>query len=322
MHLPIMRCVLRLLLGGLLVLGVFQSAWAGEYQKTDGTIIRGEVSSCNEFGLIVRLAVGGFSERVPWGRFTEETLRVLVQDPRAKEFVEPFIEPEPSERPKPADKKITIKPVPRVELPEGRPSLLSAFTLPGGFLMLAAFYLANLFAAYAVAVFRNRPVALVAIVSAVLPWVGPVLFLAMPSADVAPGSEPAGAEVPTGATEGVNPLAHPGMAAPAGLSLAAASDKGGPSYIQPATYTRGDTTFNRRFFETKFPGLFRVVPNEAEKDLVIVIRAGRTEYIGRRISRISSTDLHIQPLKSGAQEISITFAEVTQVQIRHKDAAS
>jgi hypothetical protein len=104
-----------------------------------------------------------------------------------------------------------------------------------------------------------------------------------------------------------------------GLTLAAApKGEGAPGAPETHVYNRGEYTFNRRFFETKFPGFFRVVPSEAEKDLVIAIKAIRGEYVGKRISRIASNEMHIQAL-SGA-EVMVPFAEITQVQIRHKDA--
>ena len=107
-----------------------------------------------------------------------------------------------------------------------------------------------------------------------------------------------------------------------GLSLAAASKQEAASaQTQPQTYTRGEFTFNRRFFETKFPGFFRMVPSEAEKDLVIVIKAVRGEYVGKRISRISMNEMHLQ-LQSGnaSAEVMLPFVEIQSVQIRHKDA--
>jgi hypothetical protein len=288
-----------------------------EFEKTDGTVLRGEASSFNEFGLVVRLDVGGFSDRVPWGRLTEATLRKLVQNPKAKEFVEQFLEPEPSERPTAAVKEIPLKQVPRVGLPEPGGGLFAALMTPGGLMLLAAIYLANLYAAFSVAKYRSRSVAAVCGVSALLPWVGPLLFLSLP-AEAGGGQEGAGAEAPGAPAEVLNPLAQPGAVPASGLSLAAVADKASGA-MQPATYNRGDTTFNRRFFETKFPGFFRVVMGEAEKDLVLVVRAGRTEYVARRVSRISASDMHLQ-LLAGSNEVSVSFGEITQVQVRPKDA--
>jgi hypothetical protein len=106
-----------------------------------------------------------------------------------------------------------------------------------------------------------------------------------------------------------------------GLSLAAAAAKaGGSGQALPQVFSRGDTTFNRRFFETKFPGFFRVVPGEAEKDLVLDIKVVRGEYVAKRITRISSNEMHVQVLNGG--EVLVQFAEMTTVTLRHKDAKS
>jgi hypothetical protein len=87
------------------------------------------------------------------------------------------------------------------------------------------------------------------------------------------------------------------------------------------TFQRGQFTFNRRFFETKFPGFFGVVRRDADKDMVIVIKAARGEYIGQRISRIAANDLHLQVQKGNAsEEVMIPFTEIQQIQLKHKDA--
>lgn len=102
------------------------------------------------------------------------------------------------------------------------------------------------------------------------------------------------------------------------LSLASAAKGGGSGQTLPQIFTRGETTFNRRFFETKFPGFFRVVPGEAERDLVLDIKVVRGEYVAKRISRISSNEMHVQVLNGG--EVMVLFAEMTSVTLRHKDA--
>jgi hypothetical protein len=53
--------------------------------------------------------------------------------------------------------------------------------------------------------------------------------------------------------------------------------------------------------------------------MLLIFKTVKQEYIGRRISRISMSDLHLQ-LQSNNQEVPISFAEITSVQIRHKDA--
>ena len=104
-----------------------------------------------------------------------------------------------------------------------------------------------------------------------------------------------------------------------GLSIAQVEKTAAPSgpAAGPQSYKRGEFTFNRRFIETKFPGFFRVVQSENEKDLVLVVRAAKEEYIAKRITRISSNEMHIQLLRG--TEVSVPFAEILEILVRHKD---
>jgi hypothetical protein len=198
--------------------------------------------------------------------------------------------------------------------------LMAAFATPMGWAVIALLFLANLYAAYEVAVYRNRSPALVCVVSALFPVVGPLLFLSFPTeggiSDEAAVIEAEDADVPAAVTAQAKKT---GPAVASSLGLAAAEKKSGAGTTEPMIFKRGDTTFNRRFFETKFSGFFRVVPSEAEKDMVIVIRAAKNEYVAKRISRISSSDLHVQ-LLHGATEASVPFGEIVEVRLRHKDA--
>jgi hypothetical protein len=301
-------------------------AMADEFRLVNGNVLRGTIASADEDGLVVRLDVGGFSKREPWVNFSQESLRSLAKDPKISEYVDAFIELAPEElkaREKP--KEIVVKDVPdRLERPTPKPGFFAGFLTPAGLLILGVLLLASLYAGYEVALFRHQPVALVCGLSVLLPGLGPILYLALPSRGMPSGGldggletvAPAGKAVPrAGKTTGVV-AAKPSS----GLALAAV-EKPGPAaaHSQPQTYTRGEHTFNRRFFETKFSGFFRVVPNEAERDLVLVFKTARNEYVGRRISRISMNELHLQ-LQDGSSEVNIPFAEVASVQVRHKDA--
>jgi hypothetical protein len=294
---------------------------AAEFRLTDGNRLRGEIASANEEGLVVRLDVGGFSRREPWINFSQETLRELSQDPEISHFVEPFVEPTPEEiEAQRRKRQITVRDVPtRLERLPDPPGLLAGFLSPLGMLILLALLGANLYAAYDIALYKQQPVPLVLAVSFFLPLLGPILFLAMPARDeTAIGSYEVPGEIAGAAARKTTAVVADKPSS--GLSLAAAS-KAGPAaaVAQPQVYSRGEHTFNRRFFETKFPGFFRVVPNEAEKDLVLVMRCVKNEYVGRRVTRISSNELHLQLLNS-TNEVSVPFNEVTSVIVRHKDA--
>lgn len=294
---------------------------AADFRLANGSTLRGEIASANEEGLVVRLDVGGFSRREPWINFSQETLRALSQDPDVRVFVEPFVEPTPEEiEAMRKRRQITVRDVPtRLDRPTESVGIIAGFFTPIGLLILIALLAANVYAAYDIALYKQLSVPLVCGVSFFLPVLGPILFLAMPAQQAASESP---YEVPAdmAGAKGRKTTALVADKPASGLSLAAA-DKTGPAAAaaQPQVYSRGEHTFNRRFFETKFPGFFRVVASEAEKDLVLVLRCVKNEYVGRRVTRISSNELHLQLLNS-TTEVSVPFAEVTTVIVRHKDA--
>jgi hypothetical protein len=297
------------------------SAFAGEYRLNNGDVLKGEASSFNDDGLVVTLEIGGFSPRIPWGKFTQETLKELQTNPRAAEYVEPYIEipPEVKEREKAKKREIKVVEPPRVPLVEGKTGFFAAMANPLGWTLLGILYIANIYAGVQVARWRARPVPLVAGVSAVAPILGPALFAALP-----PGGAVASQEAPAEAaasTEGINPMqqALPAGMQGSGLGLAShggAKGGGNPAYNQ--VYTKANTTFERRFFETKFTGFFRLVPSDQEKDMVIAIKTAKQEIVGVRISRISATEVHLQT-KAGA-EVGVGFGEIAEVAVRPKGA--
>jgi hypothetical protein len=293
------------------------NAPTNEFVMSTGDILKGEIASANEDGLVVRLNIGGFSDRVSWTKFTQETLQQLVKNPQAQKFAEPFLDVPLDLKPKtaPVKKAFTPKPVERIELPPAKGDFMAVITAPATMAILALLCLANLFAAYEVAIFRGRPVPLVCGISALLPIVGPLIFLSLPSLhDYSASAEPAHPSAEASAEHGAP--------SPAGGSGALSMNKGGkaaPTALQPVTYARNDTNFDRRFFETKFPGYFRVVLGEAEKEMVIVIKTVKDEHIGRRFTRITGNEIHIQLAHGGNADVGIAFSEITQVQLRHKD---
>lgn len=298
-------------------------ATAAEYTLSNGTVLKGTIASGDEDGVIIKLDSGGFSKRQPWINFSQESLKEFTKDARFVKHAEAFIdEPVDPPPPKPKKKDIPIREVEgRVERPTAKINIFAALMGPAGLLLLGALFAGNLFAAYEIARYRNRPVALVCAASAVFPVIAPVVFLCLPPLMLAVDD---GAAVEAQAAELVtNPLAQagglPGVQG-GGLSLSSQASKTESAGPQLKTYTRNDTQFTRKFFEVTFPGFFRVVLGEAEKDLVIVIKAARAEYVAKRISRISATDVHIATV-SGA-ETSVAFAEIASVTVRHKDARS
>ncbi len=321
--------LIALILGGLVTKGVR----AGEFKLMDESTIYGDVADLDEAGVVFKLRTGGFSPRISWSKFSQTALKTLAENPKGKEYAEPFIEIPPEARPRPKPKPVVLKEVPRVELPSGRTTFFSSFGAPMGLLILGVLYAANLLAGFEIARYRNRPVAVVCGLSALVPLVGPLIFLASPTL-VEHAAEDAG-EPPTMAEAAPAVAGGSGSGSttsralgavgvpppPSGTGLKVAAVDRGPAAGPAAAkvYKRGDYTMNRRFIETQFSGFFRIVPGEAEKDMVLVIKTPKQEYIAKRISRISSNEMFVVPIQTGAKEINVTFGEIAEIQVRHRD---
>src|SRR5207253_3031994 len=234
---------LMLLLGWL----SFRVGWADEFKLANGNVLRGELASVDEDGLVVKLEVGGFSKREPWINFSQETLKELSKDPKVAPLVEPFIELEPEQiKARERQKEVVVKPVSnRMERSPTKPGLVAAFVTPLGLTILAALMLANLYAAYEIALFRQQPVALVCGLSVLFPGLVPLIFLCLPPrvphSDAQTVTAEASAAGEThGGVKAKTTSTFP--AAPAGgLSLAAGSKpEAAPAQFQPQTYTRGE----------------------------------------------------------------------------------
>ncbi len=64
------------------------------------------------------------------------------------------------------------------------------------------------------------------------------------------------------------------------------------------------------------------MPSPAEQDLRIHLKSSRGDFIGRRITRITPTELYLQVAKEDATaDEMIPFTEILEVQVRHKDLA-
>ena len=165
------------------------------------------------------------------------------------------------------------------------------------------------------AVYRNYPFAAVVGTSLILPVIGPLLFLCMPTRVredvVLEGQFEAPQEVQN---TGAQDLADAGLSG-SGLALSAAK-KAGPSAPQHATYKASDTEFNRAFFEKSFPLFFRVSKSDSDKDSILSIKSGKGEVVATRISRISSNEIGLVTQKG--HEIQLRFADISEVQVRGK----
>jgi hypothetical protein len=127
--------------------------------------------------------------------------------------------------------------------------------------------------------------------------------------------------------EAALPSASHGDAAPGAASHDTAVESGPAGHAaakalpQTQVFKRGQFTFNRRFIETKFSAFFTAVRRGDDKDLVLLVKSVRGDYVATRISRIGASDMHLEVHKGGAsQEVPMPFLEIHEIQIKHKDA--
>jgi hypothetical protein len=311
------------------------AAYAEEFKLANGETLAGELlaGSATDAGVQIKLGDGKY-ERVPWANFSQEDLKKFAAIQKLEPLVEPFIEITQEEKIKKTE--VNLKQPARLEQPAPRSLVGALFSSGPGFLILLLIYAANVYAGYEVSIFRARPAALVCGVSAVLPFAGPIIFLSMPT-QIAPAEEtwepaPAAAAESTGEAV-VNPMQAEGAQHPSALRLAGSGpsdavkvghfegEEEKPGLPQTVIYQRGQYTFNRRFFETKFAGFFGVIRRDADRDMVLVIKSSRGEYTGQRISRIAANDFHLQVQRGHAsEEVMIPFVEVLEVRLKHKGA--
>ena len=200
-------------ISGLWFCGLLAAAGADTFQLTDGSSLTGDIVTFNDNGITFRTADDNYTN-VMWTRLSQDALKQLSQNPKINPLVEAFIEIPASERPKKPEPR--IRDVTRLELPPNQSLLGALFSSSVGLFVLLVIYAANLYAGLEIAFVRARPIALVMGVTAVLPVLGPIIFLLLPMrAAAAPATE----ETPADAQA----FTVPGQVAPDGVQIAEAS---------------------------------------------------------------------------------------------------
>ena len=301
----------------------------GEISLTNGDIIEGTVADVDQNGIVVRRDIGGFAQRANWMQLTQQSLKKIRRlgqvDPKryrgAAVYAEPFIEPDESEM----ERNLLPGPVKGLAQPALPSSVeasskVAAFGSVGGLGLLVAIALGSMIAGLGVAAFRESNAILAAGVSLFLPLIGPILFLVKPKVEFEEeydeDEEYEEIEPPEGAT-----MSDTGGGAVAGMmpeakKMSFAQTSAKKSGLKPQTWARGDTRFDRSFFQNNFPNFFKTVLGEAERGFALAIKTGKREYIGQRIKRISGTDIHMELLNGKEQKIS--FSEIGTIDLRPK----
>jgi hypothetical protein len=288
---------------------------ADTFPLADGASLTGDILTFNDNGITFRQADSTYTN-VMWTKFSQDGLKQLAKNPKIKPLVEPFIEIPLSERPhKP---EVKLQDVTRLERPAKQSLLGALFSSSVGLFALVLIYAANIYAGFEIAVFRARPKALVMGVAAVLPVLGPIIFLAMPTqAEAVPESEPTQAEADPAT------FAVAGQAAATEEISVAEGASPAPAASQPVgqVFKRGQFTFNRRFLETKFAEFFGTAPSGVEKNQMLIVQTAAGQFIVERITSISANEMNLAVVQGGAlQEIIVPFAEIQEIQLQPKTA--
>ncbi|HEY3761885.1 MAG TPA: hypothetical protein VGN23_09070 [Verrucomicrobiae bacterium] len=335
-----MRKAFRLI-ASLWFCGVFAAA-ADTFQLTDGTSVTGSVISYTDNGLILRQADDSYSDRMPWLKFSQDSLKQLAKNPKVAPFAEPFIDPAPTAAI--VKKDINVSEPTRLGFLPSQSLFGALFGSPVLLLGFLLIYAANLFAAYEVAIFRRKPAAAVIGTSAVLPVLGPIIFLSMAPEPVV--EEPTPAEVAAAAAPPephhftvpqVSPVGEPtptpapmARSAPPSVSapkeeihIIASGFSGEPpppsAEFTVETFQRGQFMFNRRFFETKFAGFFGIVRTEADRGKVMTVKIPATLLTVERIARLGANEIYFDVMQGGQrQEMMVPFADIQQIQLKSK----
>ena len=298
-----------------LCFGLFRVATAGEVTLTltDGSSVQGELLKFDDYG--VQLRLGETFTNLQWGGFSQETLKQLAQNPTLNirkqtmaSLVEPFIEPEVSHRtPKP---EIQINPVTRLERPEN-PSLLGGLlkSSVGKFIFFILF-LANLYAAYEISIVKARPAAQVMGAAAVLPIIGPVIFLCLPilieqQAEQVEMPAPAGTQGAAAQSAAENPE----------IQIGEASWKHEEKKPEAQVFARGKFTFNKRFVETKFAGFMGAEPKGDAVKFSLSVKSGAGDFAAARIAQVGASEVI---LETAHGQVTVPFADILEIKLNPK----
>jgi hypothetical protein len=285
----------------------FAAVAAETLTLTDGSSQSGDIVKFDDNGLLLR--AGDVYTNLAWSKLSQDSLKHLTESPKIKPYAEVFIEPDASSRPpKP---EITVNPVTRLSRP-ANPSLLGGlFGSPVGWFIILVLYAANLYAGFEVSVIRARPAAQVIGLSAVLPVIGPVIFLAMPMKVEAPPEEKI--EVAPAGTAAAAAQRTPEEVE--AIQVAAAASQRQERKPEVQVFARGKFTFNKRFMETKFAGYIGEPKGDATQ-FSMEIKTAQAQFAVERILQVAATDLIIETVQLG--QVTLLLTDILEIKLNPK----
>ena len=278
---------------------------------TDGATLQGELVKSDDKGL--QLHVGETFTNIAWPQLSQDSLKQLAADPKIKPRVEPFIDPEVSQHP--AKAEIKINPVNRLERPEHPSISLGLLTSSVGKFIIFVLYLANLWAAYEISIVKARPAAQVMGIAAILPLIGPIVFLIMPMLVPPPPEENREMVAPAG-TQGA--AAAAAAADPEAYAAAAAAKPPEEKKIEPQIFARGKFTFNKRFVETKFAGFIGGEPKGEALKFWMEVKSSAAHFAVQHIAQVGAAEAIFETPNG---QITVPFADILEIKLNPRPAA-
>jgi hypothetical protein len=276
---------------------------------TDGTALSGDVLKFDDNGVMLRLSEDNYTN-LEWARFSQESLKQLSQNPKIAPFAEPFIEPsEPVHAAQ--QEEITIKPVDRLERPAHPSLIVGLVTSPVGLFILLVIYAANLAAAYEISLVKMRTPGEVMGLSAVLPVIGPIIFLSMKE-------KPAAAEE-VAPTEAVMAPAGTAENPQEEIPIVEVTRKVEEKKPEPQIYSRGKFTFNKRFVETKFAGFIGEAKGDA-LNFTMEAKTAKEQLAVERIMQVSNSEVIFDTVKRG--QVAVLLTDILEIKLNPKPKAA
>jgi hypothetical protein len=276
------------------------STAAATLTMTDGSSVEGDIVKFDDSGLLLRSSGDSYTN-LPWGQFSQDTLKQLSANSKIKPLVEVFIEPDASQRP--ARAETNINPVKRMELP-ANPSLIGGFAKsPVGLFILLVLYIANLYAAFEISLVRARPALQVIGLAAVLPIIGPAIFLALPmKVEATPETADEPAAGAAAAKEEIQ------------IVDASWNQPKEAKKVEAQVFTRGKFTFNKRFVETRFAGFIGDPKGDALK-FSMAVSAAQGQFAVERIMQVSASDVIFDTANG---QVTVPLADISEIKLNPK----
>ena len=281
----------------------------------DGTSLPGEIVKFDDNGLMIHLPGDIYiTTNVGWSRLSQDSLKQLAKDTKLNtkktsiaSLVEPFIDPDESQRP--SKPEIKLNSVQRLALPADSSVLGGLARSSVGLFIFLLLYAANLYAGFEVAVLRGRPIPQVMGLAAVLPVIGPIVFLSMPVKLAASLKEEA-AQAAADSTA---------AAVVEEIQIAQSSWKQEETKkVEPQIFPRGKFTFNRRFIETKFAAFMGAAQGEAAQQFTMEVTTVKDRLAVVRITQVAAEAMVMDAVQRGS--VSVPFADIQEIKLNPKTA--